>query len=215
MATGLIDAFVAASDALERTLKIVTGLGKTEQDFLTLPAPIHDTYRSKITKFFNGGWWLLNDDSTVVQDLFASVKWNLQRKIASDIMNGADWKLIVDLRAEVASEEKCRTQRGRHWLEYEDGVFSCFYIAKVGIERGGLSDRPDVEEAGEELYDSMKKYGFDGEEDYYRDVLDCAVNGNDEKELDVSNVSFGSTPTCYFKLVTMLYEHSHRHLKPV
>lgn len=194
MTTSLIDAFVAASGALEKTLKITTGLGETEEDFLTLPAPHHDLARSKIAKFFNGGWFLLEDSSQAVQDLFASVNGNLQRKVASDIMNGAGWELIVDRREHLDNEDKCRTQRGRHWLEFKDGKFHCFYIAKVTVEDGRHSKYRAAEEASEEFYDSMAKYGFTSEEDYYKSVLDCALNGGEDKELDMSNVAFGHTP---------------------
>ena len=208
MEKNLVDAFTAASDALENTIRISTGGSDKKDEYLTLPAPRNDFNKAKVAKFFNGGWFLLDDNSKAVQDLFSSVKGNLRRKVASDVMNGAGWKLMIDRRHQVNNGKKCRTRRrGGRWLEFKDGDFGCFYLAEYSrriISSGGFGKMQESEEeASVKVYEAMKSFGFDRLEEYYRRVLDCVLHGGKDKELDMSTLGYGKPPRCYFVLEAM------------
>ncbi|KAK1964344.1 FAD/NAD(P)-binding domain-containing protein [Colletotrichum sublineola] len=78
----------------------------------SLPAPKWNTYETKIAKFFNGGWFLLNDDERVITENMRSISNNTQPKVASEVMSTVKLYLVADKRDNVRSREGRGTSTG-------------------------------------------------------------------------------------------------------
>ncbi|KAM6534176.1 hypothetical protein FALCPG4_007111 [Fusarium falciforme] len=121
ISSALANTFEAATTSLEDTLRIATGGGRSEEEYNTLPAPKWDTYETKIAKFFNGGWFLVDDDEEAVRVTIESITNNIQKKVANDAMKAANYHLVADKRDNVRTREDCGFTPGRQWLELKDG----------------------------------------------------------------------------------------------
>lgn len=84
----------------------------------------------------------------------SQVSCNLQQKMASDIIDGSSNNLIVNRQESRNSEEMCQTQASRHWLEFKDGNFQCFYIARLTVQNGWWAIARVADEVDEAFYDS-------------------------------------------------------------
>ncbi|KAM0229441.1 hypothetical protein ACHAPO_009985 [Fusarium lateritium] len=190
--------FKATSEKLKKTMRLATGtLLKDESPdvFNTLPASskygpwIH----SPITKFFNGGWFLLSDRSEPVQSLINAISGNIKPKIANNVMKAANLRLVADKR--IGSQEDCGYATGRQWMNLRDSESYCFYIARLD-EHGVYGEKYD--EAAEDIYANMAKYGLGNRDPYYRAILDCATSG--AEGLNLENLGFNNIPICFFDL---------------
>jgi hypothetical protein len=200
----LADAFQQVTGALEKTLRIATGGGTSDDEYNSLPAPEWDTYESKIAKFFNGGWFLIDDDEEIVRQTVGSISNNIQKKVANDVMKAARLHLVADRRDNVRSRESCGFSPGRQWLELKPGEEYCFYIM-----RHNNNPNRDNEwvEASEDIYQKMASYGLGDREAYYRANINCALNGGENKDqIDLKNMIWGKVPTCYFNLPTVFID---------
>ncbi|KAI5461951.1 hypothetical protein BGZ63DRAFT_355128 [Mariannaea sp. PMI_226] len=197
ISAGLSDAFAKATDALKNTLRIATGGGQSEDEYNSLPAPMWDTYQSKIAKFFNGGWFLVDDDTVAVTATLESISNNLKIKVANDILKAAGLVLVADKRDNVLTRETCGYSTGRQWLPLRDGEEYCFYLMRT---QGDTMTTLSWVEAEGELYDNMAKYGLGNREPYYTGIIDCALNGGGSDNIDLGNIVWGKVPTCYFNL---------------
>ena len=158
-----------------------------------MPAPKWDTYRSSIAKFFNGGWFLLDDDAEIVNTIFDSIQANIQRKVASDIMKAANLHVAIDTR--VKSEGDCKGA-GRLWQDV-GGDKNCLYLMRMHKD---MTDNFEWNEAEPEVYESMKKYGLDNLERYYHENILCASDRRENREIDVGKLVSGEVPRCFFNL---------------
>ncbi|KAM0347335.1 hypothetical protein ACHAPU_004854 [Fusarium lateritium] len=199
----LADLFKEASVKLEDTLRIVTGGGRNEDEYNNLPAPKWDVYQSKIAKFFNGGWFLLDDDAETVSVTLGSITNNIQKKVANDVMKSAQLYLVADKLTGADSREKCGYDTGRQWLPLREGEEYCFYI---------MRNKPDPNREGEwtevgaDIYEKMADFGLGDRESYYSALIDCALNKGDNDDVDTSNLAMGEIPRCFFNMPVMFVE---------
>ncbi|KAF5633932.1 uncharacterized protein FTJAE_6918 [Fusarium tjaetaba] len=199
---GLADLFKSASVKLENTLRIATGGGnKTEYD--SLPAPVWDTYETKIAKFFNGGWFLLDDDVETVRVTLGSITNNIQKKVANDVMKASKLHLVADKLGKKNSKEDCGDTTGRHWMPLRDGEEYCWYIMRNDPDPNGVGEWTEVDE---DIYKKMADFGLGDRETYYKALIDCALNKGDSDEVDTSNLVQGEIPRCFFNLNTVFVE---------
>ncbi|OHE93823.1 hypothetical protein CORC01_10844 [Colletotrichum orchidophilum] len=204
ISAALADAFKQATGALENTLRIATGGGTSQAEYDSLPAPKWDTFQSKITKFYNGGWFLVDDDEQAVTVALQSISNNIKPKVANDVMSAAKLYLVADKRDNVKSREDCGYATGRQWMALRDGEEYCFYIMLNSPNPNRENDWVEVEA---EVYDKMASYGLGNRDPYYRAIIDCALNGGDDKDkVDLSNLAWGKVPTCYFNLPAVFIE---------
>ncbi|KAJ4226244.1 hypothetical protein NW759_004828 [Fusarium solani] len=203
ISSALANTFEAATTSLEDTLRIATGGGRSEEEYSSLPAPKWDTYETKITKFFNGGWFLVDDDEEAVRVTIESITNNIQKKVANDVMMAAKYHLVADKRDNVRTREDCGFAPGRKWLELKDGEEYCFYIMK---NNPNPNRENEWVEAAADIYDKMASYGLGNREPFYRAIIDCGLHGGDNKEIDLSNLAWGQVPTCYFNLPAVFIE---------
>ncbi|RSL87619.1 hypothetical protein CEP51_002155 [Fusarium floridanum] len=203
ISAALANTFEAATTSLEDTLRIATGGGTSEEEYNSLPAPKWDTYETKIAKFFNGGWFLVDDDEEAVRVTIESITNNIQKKVANDVMKAAGYHLIADKRDNVRTREDCGFAPGRQWLELKDGEEYCFYIMK---NNPNPNRENEWVEAGTDIYEKMASYGLGDREPFYRAIIDCGLHGGDNKEIDLSNLAWGEVPTCYFNIPAVFIE---------
>ncbi|KAI8679260.1 hypothetical protein NCS57_00203400 [Fusarium keratoplasticum] len=203
ISSALANTFEAATTSLEDTLRIATGGGRSEEEYNSLPAPKWDTYETKIAKFFNGGWFLVDDDEEAGRVTIESITNNIQKKVANDVMKAAKYHLVADKRDNVRTREDCGFAPGRQWLELKDGEEYFFYIMKNNPNRNRENEWV---EAAADIYDKMASYGLGDREPFYRAIIDCGLHGGDNKEIDLSNLAWGQVPTCYFNLPAVFIE---------
>ncbi|KAK7394021.1 hypothetical protein QQX98_013199 [Neonectria punicea] len=203
ISAALADAFEQATGALENTLRIAMGGGTSDDEYNSLPAPKWDTYETKIAKFFNGGWFLIDDDEEAVRVAIESISNNIQKKVANDVMKAAKLHLVADKRDGVRTSEECGYATGRQWLELKPGEEYCFYIMRNSPNPNRINDWVEVEA---DIYDKMASYGLGDRETYYRANIDCALNGGDNDDIDLGSMVWGQVPTCYFNLPTVFIE---------
>ncbi|PCD19050.1 hypothetical protein FGRA07_05855 [Fusarium graminearum] len=200
ISAALADVFESATKKIEDTLRIVMG-GGTEDEYNSLPAPKWDTFQSKITKFFNGGWFLLDDDAAAVKVAISSISNNIKTKVANDVMKAAKLHLVADKRDGFGNREDCGYSTGRQWMSLKDGEEYCFYIMRNNPNNNRIKDWVEAEEG---IYEKMADYGLGDREKYYRAVLDCALSVADD--IDVGNLAWGEIPQCYFNLPAVFIE---------
>ncbi|KAF5022515.1 hypothetical protein F66182_5417 [Fusarium sp. NRRL 66182] len=203
IASALADVFEAASNKLEGILRIATGGGTSPEEYGSLPAPKWDTYESSIAKFFNGGWFLIDDDAEAVRLAISSISNNIKSKVANDVMKAANLRLVADRRDNVKTREECGYAPGRQWMALRDGEEYCFYIMRYN------ANSINVENVGDDIYEKMASYGLGNREQYYRAVLDCALS--DAGDVDVNNMGWGEIPTCYFNLPAIFVNEPPEH----
>ncbi|KAF9776447.1 hypothetical protein IL306_005361 [Fusarium sp. DS 682] len=204
VSAGLADMFKAASVKLEDTLRIATGGGRNDDEYNSLPAPKWDTYESKIAKFFNSGWFLLDDDVETVRVTLGSITNNIQKKVANDVMKASKLYLVADKLGGADTRENCGTSTGRQWLPLRDGEEYCWYIMRNDpnpVREGEWT------EVGADIYENMATYGLGDREPYYKALIDCALNKGDSDEVDTSNLVMGQIPRCFFNLPAVFVEH--------
>jgi hypothetical protein len=198
----LADLFKDASKKLEDTLRIVTG-GGSEDEYNALPAPKDDHYESKISKFFNGGWFLLDDNTKTVTETLNSITSNIQKKVANDVMKSAKLHLVADkLTGASDSREACGYNTGRQWLPLRDGEEYCFYIMRNNPDPNREGEWTEV---GSDIYEKMADFGLGDREPYYNALIDCALNGDPDK-LEVNTLDYGKAPTCFFNMPVVFVE---------
>ncbi|KAF7557620.1 hypothetical protein G7Z17_g562 [Cylindrodendrum hubeiense] len=203
ISAALADAFEQATNALENTLRIAMGGGTGDDEYNSLPAPKWDTYETKIAKFFNGGWFLLDDDVEAVRVAIASITNNLQKKVASDVMKAARLHLVADKRDGYLSREDCGYAPGRQWLALKPDEEYCFYIMRNNPNNNRIDDWVEV---GSDIYDKMASYGLGDRETYYSANIDCTLNGDGGDDIDLGSMVWGQVPRCYFNLPTVFIE---------
>ncbi|CCT69560.1 uncharacterized protein FFUJ_05456 [Fusarium fujikuroi IMI 58289] len=192
ISAGLADLFEAAVDRLDETMRIVMG-GGTEEQYNALKTSNPDPYKLPVANFFNGGFFLLNDNSEAVQLALNSVYGNIQPKVANNVMKAAQFHLVADKRR--TSREDCGYETGRQWMALREGEEYCFYIMRHDPKPNRVGDWAEV---SGEVYDKMASYGLGNREVYYRAILDCALSPNDN--VDLGSLVGGEIPTCYFDL---------------
>ncbi|KAI5457658.1 hypothetical protein BGZ63DRAFT_457040 [Mariannaea sp. PMI_226] len=193
ISSALAGTFAKAVETLENTLRIATGHGQNDDEYNSLPAPKWDTYQSKIAKFFNGGWFLIDDDTAAVTAAFDSISYNIKVKVANDVLKAARMVLVAD--KNVDSREKCGST-GRQWLALRDGEEYCFYLMRADDNWTILQwTEPETE-----FYDNMAKYGLGNREPYYKAIIDCALNGGGSDHVKLDHLVWGQVPTCFLNL---------------
>lgn len=188
----MADLFEAAVDRLDETMRIVMG-GGTEDQYNALKTPNPDPYKKPVANFFNGGFFLLNDNAEAVQMALNSVYGNIQPKVANNVMKAAKFYLVADKRR--TGREDCGYATGRQWMALREGEEYCFYIMRHDPKPNRVGDWAEV---SGEVYHKMASYGLGNREVYYRAILDCALNPNDN--VDLGSLVGGKIPTCYFDL---------------
>ncbi|RGP61322.1 hypothetical protein FLONG3_10556 [Fusarium longipes] len=208
ISAALAGVFSAASKQIETTMRLAAGNlrtkeGETIETFNKLPAAnkygpwIH----SPITKFFNGGWFLLDEISDPVGELIRSFSGSIQPKIANNVMKAANLRLVGDKR--IGSQEDCGYATGRQWMSFKDSENYCFYLMK--FDEHGMHGAKWTE-AGEDVYANMAKYKLGLRDPYYRAIIDCATSG--EEGLNLDNLGFNNIPVCFFDLEAFFLEHN-------
>jgi hypothetical protein len=208
ISAALADIFIATSEQLKKTMRLATGtldtsIGETAEAFSSLPASgkYGPWIKYSVTKFFDGGWFLLNDKSQAVQKLINSISGSIQPKIANNVMKAASLRLVADKR--IGSQEDCGTATGRQWMNFKEGEDYCFYIMKFdehGLYGGSWT------EAGEDVYTSMAKYSLGLRDPYYRAIIDCATSG--EEGLNLEKLGYNNIPVCFFDLDAFFIERN-------
>ncbi|KAF4438715.1 hypothetical protein F53441_12731 [Fusarium austroafricanum] len=194
ISAGLAQIFKATSARLDNLLAAAMGVPLNPDDYNLLPDPKPDPwYKSKISKFFNGGWFLLNDDTRVVRETIESITKNIQPKIANNVMKAGRLHLVADKR--YSSREACGYSPGRQWMALKEGEEYCFHLMRKDVLWNEVDDS---------IYEKMASYGLGNREQYYRSVLDCALSPVDS--IDLSNMEWGKIPTCYFDLPAVFIE---------
>ncbi|KAF5237754.1 hypothetical protein FANTH_10629 [Fusarium anthophilum] len=205
---GLADLFKNASVKLENTLRIATG-GGNDSEYKSLPAPVWDTYETNIAKFFNGGWFLLDNDVKTVHVTLGSITNNIQKKVANDVMKASKLYLVADKLGSKNTREDCdETTTGRHWLPLRDGEEYCWYIMRNNPNPNHFKDWTEVDE---DIYTKMGDFGLGDRKTYYKALIDCALNKGDSDDVDTSNLVQGEIPRCFFNLNTGFVEHDPTH----
>ncbi|KAI1038842.1 hypothetical protein LB503_007887 [Fusarium chuoi] len=204
ISAGLADLFKSASVKLEDTLRIATGGGRNDDEYNSLPAPKWDTYETKIAKFFNGGWFLLDDDIETVRVTLGSITNNIQKKVANDVMKASKLHLVADKLGGKDSREDCGFSTGRQWLPLRDGEEYCWYIMRNDPNPNREGEWTEV---GADIYEKMASFGLGDREPYYKALIDCALNKGDSDEVDTSNLVQGEIPRCFFNLPAVFVEH--------
>ncbi|SCO89129.1 uncharacterized protein FRV6_13257 [Fusarium oxysporum] len=137
------------------------------EDFKALPnpKPDGDWYKSPVAKFFSTGCE------------------SIKPKIANNVMNAANLRLIADKR--IHSREDCGYATGRQWMSLKDGEEYCFYIMRYKPFGGNYGE--SWTEAEEEVYTNM---------------------ANADKQLQVDNLGFNNIPVCFFDLEAFFIDHN-------
>ncbi|KAF4337516.1 hypothetical protein FBEOM_8614 [Fusarium beomiforme] len=197
----LADLFKAASVKLEDTLRIATGGGKNQDEYKSLPAPKEDNF-GPIAKFFDGGWFLLDDDIETVRVTLGSIVGNIQKKVANDVMKSSKLYLIADKLGK-DTREKCGNTPGHQWLPLPDGQEYCWYIMRNDPDKNRAGEWSEV---GPDIYEKMAKFGLGDREPYYKALIDCSLNKGNKDEVDTSNLVWGQVPRCFFNMPVMFVE---------
>ncbi|KAF4969643.1 hypothetical protein FSARC_3158 [Fusarium sarcochroum] len=193
--SGLSEAYKKAQAKIDLILSLSMGGGSNPEDYDVLPAPEWDTYETKIAKFFNGGWWLTDDDAVSVNLVLRSVGNNLAMKVANSVMKKAGLHLMAEKGKKMETQEACGTAPGRQWMEL-NGNHYCFYLMR--------NQGHGYEDVDADVYEKMAAQGLGNREPYYRAIIDCALSGG--AELDASNLVFGEVPRCFFDLPAKFIE---------
>ncbi|KAM0346339.1 hypothetical protein ACHAPU_005770 [Fusarium lateritium] len=207
ISAALADVFAATSEQLKKTLRLSQGLFYQGEsiDILSKELPASNKYgpwiHSSVTKFFNGGWFLLNDNSPPVMNLISSIAGSIQPKIANNVMKAANIRLVADKR--IGSQEDCGYATGRQWMNLKDNEQYCFYLMRFD-EHGMYGAK--WTEATEDVYANMVKYNLGNRDPYYRAILDCATSP--EKSLNSANLGVNNIPVCFFDLEAYFLEHN-------
>ncbi|KAG5654902.1 hypothetical protein KAF25_010947 [Fusarium avenaceum] len=195
ISAALVSIFKKTGDRIDDILRLAVGNTKNIEDFDRLPDPTGGDpwYKSRVTKFFSTGWFLLANDGEVVQSAIGSITQRVMPKIASNVMKSANIRLVADKRAK--DREACGYATGRQWMPLRDGEEYCFYLMRFYPQsgRGG-----NWAEATEDVYENMAKYNLGNREPFYRGILDCALSEN--KDLRLDNLGFNRIPVCFFDL---------------
>ncbi|KAF4502972.1 hypothetical protein FAGAP_795 [Fusarium agapanthi] len=154
-----------------------------------------DTYETKIAKFFNGGWFLLDDDVETVRVTLGSITNNIQKKVANDVMKASKLHLVADKLGGKNTREDCGDTTGRQWLPLSDGEEYCWYIMRNDPDPNRYGEWTEV---GADIYEKMASFGLGDRETYYKALIDCALNKGDSDEVDTSNLVQGEIPRCFF-----------------
>ena len=186
------------ADMLEKTKKSIaftlsTAMGDNEDEeaYKKLPAFVDDSLRTNIGKFFNSGWWLIEVNDESITEAIEAAGDNFGKKVAESVMQKAGFKLVLDRRDNKVTKN-CEDKTDGMTLDV-DGSSYCVYLAKFHSDTA--FDRAD---GG--YHENMKKYGIGDLKWYYNSVVDCAMNGGDNKEMDVGNIQGGKTPRCFFNM---------------
>ncbi|KAF4987467.1 hypothetical protein FDECE_15422 [Fusarium decemcellulare] len=201
----LSKALEASRTKLKNTLRIAVGGGTSEEEYKSLPAPMWDTYETNVAKFFNGGWYLLDDDAAAVTAAFESVGNNVKTKVINEVMKSVGLHLVADTRPNADTQEKCGYAPGRQWMELKDGQFYCFYLMRS--YSAGYKE-PDWEEAGEIVYAKMAENYLGNRDAYYRAIINCALSGGGE--VDPATLVWNEVPRCYFNLPAVFVKNGVR-----
>lgn len=179
--SALSSVYKAAAKGLEDMLWAATGHGD-EEDYEKLPAPVDDTFETDIARFFNGGFWLLDDDTDIFQNIKNNTEDNIRYKLVDIALKAAEYHLFSDQRV---AEEDCN-RKGHQWMLFQ-GEHSCFSLFQAfeGHYRG----------ASEEIYDLMEKWGIPDRLTYYTFLNECAATGGDEIKSGVTGHL--GVPTCF------------------
>ena len=179
------------TDDLGTTLRAALGQPDGPADYDKLPVPSWDTLNTRIGKFFNGGFWLVDNDSDFVFEALDMVQTGIQSVTADFIVKNAGYQLVADQRMD--SAEECGYSVGRQWMTLRDDEEYCFYLA-------GSPEEDDRVEADEGVYESLANYGLGERYHYYRSILDCALSGWEVKLPDLSSLPIGGVPACLFNM---------------
>lgn len=179
--SALSSVYEATSKGLGKMLWVATGHG-TKQDYYELPAPVDDTFETDIARFFNGGFWLLDDDVDIIRDMRDNMEANIKYKLVDIALKAAEYQLFSDQRV---TEEEC-DRKGQQWMLFQ-GEHSCFSLFQPFEDhyRG----------ASEEIYDLMEKWGIPDRLTYYTFLNECAATGGDEIKSGVTGHL--GVPTCF------------------
>ncbi|KAK2764041.1 hypothetical protein FQN54_009660 [Arachnomyces sp. PD_36] len=184
-------------DVIASTLRTAMGKAEDPADYDTLPVPSWDTLHTRIGKFFNGGYWLLDDDSQAAFDSLEIVRTAIRSITADLILRNSGFMLAADKRA--TSGEDCGYGTGRQWMNLKDDEWYCFYLLE--------STDTGYYEAKEEVYEALADYGLGEREYYYRAILDCALSDNENKKPDLSNLPIGGVAECMFSVPAKWYDY--------
>ncbi|KAJ3529595.1 hypothetical protein NM208_g9686 [Fusarium decemcellulare] len=61
-------------------------------------------------------------------------------------------------------------------------------------------------EVGADIYERMASFGLGDRETYYKAIIDCGLNKGDNDDVDLSNLTFGEIPRCFFNLPAVFIE---------
>ncbi|RBR19539.1 uncharacterized protein FIESC28_05534 [Fusarium coffeatum] len=208
ISSALADLFTKTSSQIDKTMRLATGVidetkGETVETIDTLPSvnKYGPWIHNQVTRFFNGGWFLLDDTSKPVDVLINSITGSIKPKIANNVMKAAGLRLVADKR--IANQEDCGYATGRQWMKLKDSQEYCFYIMRHKPQ--GMHGETWAE-ATEDVYVNMAKYNLQLRDPYYRAIVDCATSGQDG--LDLANLGFNNIPVCFFNLEAFFIEHN-------
>jgi hypothetical protein len=173
------------------------GNADDKDDYEKLPAPRDDGYTSKIAKFFNTGDWLVQiDEPGVLQHLKEAAR-NLERKVAHECMVHDGFVLIIS--DKLSTEEECvEGVVGRQWIEWDDGTWYCVVLRRPNEKtRGNVSF---VQPYAEFFETQLAKYGLENRIPWYRSIMDCALNGGEDRSMNINNLQAGTIPRCFFRM---------------
>lgn len=179
--------FDSWKEGLEKVMALVMGDGDSS-DYDDLPSFTNRAVGEPIAKFFGTPFWLLDSDSDLVENIIADVGTNIQHKMVDIILQTGNWKLVAN--PQIKSHEECYKVDHRRWID-ADGEHMCFSIY----------DRGDVHDS--RVPETMDKYGIDSLQNYFEIAIDCARNGDSEKNTidagDTINAD-GDKPRCFYSI---------------
>ena len=189
--SSIADMMERTKESLVFTLSTAMGDNEDEEAYKKLPAFLDDSLRTNIGKFFNSGWWLVEVNSEDIKNAIKAAGENFGKKVAELVMQQAGFKLVVD-RRDNKMTKNCEDKANGMMIDV-DGSSYCVYLAKFHSEIS-------LDRADEDYHEKMKKYGIANLEWYYNAVIDCAMNGGKNRDIDMGNMKAGKTPRCFFNI---------------
>ncbi|GKT40275.1 uncharacterized protein ColSpa_00456 [Colletotrichum spaethianum] len=99
-------------------------------------------------------------------------------KVANDVMSDCKLYLVADKRENIRPREDRGFAPGRQWIALRDDEEYCFCVRTNSPKAICRNDWIEVEL---EIYDKLTSYGLGTRNPYYRAIINCALNGGDDK----------------------------------
>lgn len=189
--SSIADMLEKTKESIGFTLKTAMGNNTDEEAYKRLPAFRDDSLNTNVGKFFNSGWWLIEVSDDSIAKAVKEAGDNFRKKVVDVVIQQAGFKLVLD-RRENSVTKNCEDKTDGMTLDVEGSSY-CVYLAK-------FHSKTSFSRADGDYHETMKTYGISDLKWYYESVIDCAMNGGDNREIDVGNMQAGKTPRCFLNM---------------